>query len=110
MHRSNLSVQRGDIEEEGEGERERGGGGNFIGGHALTNKHAKSRAKTIKREGEDRIFQRVARFPRFDVTRGCGKQSANKFAKRMRKQREVTRGSDNSAMKNPIDDHGRARC
>lgn len=109
MHRSNLSVQRGDIEEEGEGERERGGGGeNFIGGHALTNKHARSRAKTIKREGEDRIFQRVARFPRFDVT--CGKQSANKFAKRMRKQRGVTRGSDNSAMKNPIDDHGRARC
>lgn len=92
-------------------ERERGGGGeNFIGGHALTNKHARSRAKTIKREGEDRIFQRVARFPRFDVTRECGKQSANKFAKRMRKQREVTRGSDNSAMKKPIDDHGRARC
>lgn len=37
MHRSNLSVQRGDIEEEGEGERG-GGGENFIGGHALTNK------------------------------------------------------------------------
>lgn len=51
---------------------ERGGRGeNFIGGvHALTNKHAESRAKTIKRgRGKRGIFQRVARFPRFDVTR-----------------------------------------